>query len=158
MPLKYRSAMMADRKFWVCDADSKSQLAIATVTANIVMPRLIELDQWRTYAENFFRRLCAHRRKTHDRTWKELATQRTEHEKLPMQVRALEEKVKQLERAPQGKGETPLRQERGRSTSPGYPLPEQISNGQLRALVARSKSPAYDTWKAYEAYRGNSSL
>ena len=153
--------MMADRKFWGCDADAKSQLAIATVTANIVLPRLMELDQWRTYAENFFQRLCAHRRRTHDRTWNELETQRTEHEKLCKQVRALEERVKQLERlrAPQGKGETPLRHERGRSTSPGTGFPPMDTLiGQIRAIAARSKSPAHDTMQVLQEYSGHSSL
>ena len=173
-PPNYQTAMLADKANWGCGGDRRSLLAITKVMAHIVFPRLIDLDQWRALADNFFRRLCAHRRRTHDRTWDELLKLRSEvkalcahrrrtHDetwdellKLRAEVRALEEKVKLVERASQGKGQTPRQQERGRSTTSRQPESSiearTVLNAQLQAVAARSNSPAYHTMQAVEAY------
>ena len=54
--------MLNDSEAWAPEVPRASQRAIANVMSRVVMPRLVDFEQWVQHATNFFNRLCAHRR------------------------------------------------------------------------------------------------
>ena len=97
-PPQFRNAMLADRERWAPGVDSRIQLAVATVTSNVVAPRIVDLEWWRDHVAEFFARLCAHRRAMHNQNASALIQLRERHDTLAGRVSELEERVRALER------------------------------------------------------------
>ena len=53
--------MMANRAAWAADIGHSTASAIARTVANVINPRIMDMEEWRKHAVDFFKRLCAHR-------------------------------------------------------------------------------------------------
>ena len=62
-PRHYRDDMLNDSHAWAPEVPRAIQRAIANVMSCVVLPRLVDFEQWVQHATDFFNRLCAHRRR-----------------------------------------------------------------------------------------------
>ena len=88
-PRAYRDMMLQDREVWAPGANEVTQQAIANVASCIVMPRFIHVEHWMRQAEDFFGRLCAHRRGRGDQTDSAIAQLQTRLRAAERQMDAL---------------------------------------------------------------------
>ena len=61
MRTPFFSEMMANRAAWAADIGHSTASAIARTVANVINPRIMDMEEWRKHAVDFFKRLCAHR-------------------------------------------------------------------------------------------------
>ena len=63
-PPEYSIAMRKDSGRWATSCDIPAMLAITNITSRLIMPRLVDLNQWKAVVSSFLGRLCRHRRTT----------------------------------------------------------------------------------------------
>ena len=156
-PTSYKNAMFHDRARWSHAIDIRTASALASVTAHIVMPRLVDSEEWQKHSEKFFRRVCAHRRHMHGKYEAAFEQLREKHRLLQAQVERMEGVIANLEarlattqhagRNPGLVGDVEAGVSRGRS------VPERLLEAQLTAIRARSPSPGPAALQALAEFR-----
>ena len=175
MPRSFGSGMMADRARWAPDVPVPIACAVVRAVAGVVVPRIMDFEQWRRHTVDFFKRLCAHRRAMHTRWNRAMRDFSTRQGTLAERILALEQRIEVLEaqlaaaqmeshppQRPVSRGQ-PRREhslpERSLGATPvgsgrrELSVPERILEAQLGAIGKRSDSPGPDALRALEAFR-----
>ena len=125
-PRRYAEAMIADAPNWVEGCQHNTVRAIAASVAQLVMPRFVDIEQWRRHATDFFKRLCSHRRST-----------------ASQNLNATEQLVHRIKLCEQAIAELQARLDTQHAAVGMFEQPDvQILAAQVRAAQARSPSPA----------------
>ena len=144
----YLNDMLADKANWSPSLKPGITMTVANVMAGLILPRLLDFQQWRDHAANFFSRLCGHRRVMHDQVQQALDELRTAHESLAKRVTELE---KQQTRTSPSPTHLPNQNRVLYSTVAGCStetVKGKILGAQLEAIRQRSLSPGADTLNA----------
>ena len=134
-PRRYAEAMIADAPNWVEGCQHSTVRAIAASVAQLVMPRFVDIEQWRRHATDFFKRLCSHRRSTASQNLN--ATEQLVH-RIKLCEQAIAELQARLDAQPRMEARPPPGAAVGMFEQPDV----QILAAQVRAAQARSPSPA----------------
>ena len=127
-PRKFVDAMVADAKHWAETEDRSVIWTVASAVAKVVMPMILDFQQWRMHINNHLRRLCGSRRLFMSET-QEFVTQ------LGERCSDLEEQISQFARI------VPQLQERCNDLDERtYSLRSKIE--RLESEVQRLESPA----------------
>ena len=95
-PKAFYDGMLADSASWSHDADKNVARCVASAISKIVMPWLVDWQDWRKHASDFFRRLCLHRQRRADTTDARLEKLRTGLESLNARVVVLSASLGEL--------------------------------------------------------------
>ena len=135
-PRRYAEAMIADAPNWAEGCQHSTVRAIAASVAQLVMPRFVDIEQWRRHATDFFKRLCSHRRST-----------------ASQNLNATEQLVHRIKLCEQAIAELQARLDTQHASVGMFEQPDvQILAAQVRAAQARSPSPAHHKAQAINEF------
>ena len=167
-PPQYRCGMAAAHKDWAPEVDRPVARAITYVTANVIAPYILSLQEWKDHASDFFRRLCIHRRYTHAQLKGAIEELRERHRQLHDRIGPLEIQVAEAEArlADVEAGlaaahtrfkyanATALKEHLGPRPPRERSVPERLLDAQLHAIRARSRSPGHHVGEVMQDYLG----
>ena len=94
---RFGKRMQADKGRWAPDVDMPIVNAMVRAVTGIVVPHIMDFQQWRRHTVEFFKRLCAHRRAMHTRWNRAMRDFSTRQGTLAEKILALEQRVEVLE-------------------------------------------------------------
>ena len=171
MPKSFGSGMMADRARWAPDVPTPIVCAVVRAVAGVVVPRIMDFEQWRRHTVDFFKRLCGHRRAMHSKWNRAMSDFGKRQGVLAERILALEQRIEVLEAQlaaaqpsqrpascgqPRREHSLPERILGAASAGSGrreLSVPERILEAQLDAISRRSDSPGPDALRALEVFR-----